>query len=304
MIQNLRQLNLNLLLVFDALMQEQNLSRAAVRLHMSQPATSNALARLREQLGEPLFKRTASGMVPTARALAIYGPVRQALQLLQFGLGPAEAFDPDVDHLFRLAMNDYGQQRILPELLAIMAETVPKGVISVQNDDAETLPRRLATGELDMAIDYLHFDDADLRYQPLMEEELVVIGRRGHPLFRRGLSLEDYRQCSHVSLLTRAGRGSPLEIVLGSAKVRRKVGVYVPNFLAMPSIVAGTDLIATIPHQQAVMARQHFAVQLAPMPVAIPGIQVSLIWHKQQDGSPGLLWLRKQISAIAQAGQP
>src|SRR5690348_1363197 len=109
MIVNLRQLDLNLLLVFDALMQEQNLSRAAARLHMSQPTVSNALARLRQQLGEPLFKRTARGMVPTPQAYALYGPVRQALHLLRIGLGPQDGIDLQADLVFRMSMNDYGE---------------------------------------------------------------------------------------------------------------------------------------------------------------------------------------------------
>src|ERR1700757_5049502 len=106
---NLRQIDLNLLLVFDALMQEQNLSRAAKRLNMSQPAVSNALSRLRQQLDEPLFQRTARGMLPTTQAQAIHGPVRQALHLLQVGLAPQDKFDLQAEHTFKLSMNDYAQ---------------------------------------------------------------------------------------------------------------------------------------------------------------------------------------------------
>ena len=116
MITNLRQLDLNLLLVFDALMQEGNLTRAAQRLHLSQSTVSNALARLRQQLGEELFQRTARDMTPTARALALYPPVRQALQLLQAGLGPAEPFDARTPHVFSLSLNDYAQAALLPML--------------------------------------------------------------------------------------------------------------------------------------------------------------------------------------------
>jgi DNA-binding transcriptional LysR family regulator len=107
MITNLRQLDLNLLLVFDALMQEQNLSRAALRLHMSQPTVSNALGRLRQQIGEPLFQRTARGMLPTAQAHLLYGPIRQAIEILRVGLGPQDAFDTSADVSFRVSMNDY-----------------------------------------------------------------------------------------------------------------------------------------------------------------------------------------------------
>lgn len=297
MIKNLRQMDLNLLLVFDALMQEQNLSRAAQRLHMSQPAVSNALARLRRQLDEPLFQRTARGMTPTAQAQALYAPVRQALQLLQTGLGPQTGFDLASEHVFRLAMNDYAQASLLPHLLPRIQALAPGVVLSVQDDDADSLPRRLATGALDLAIDYLHFSDADLRYQPLMEEQLVVIGRPGHPAFAGGLTLADYQDAAHVSLLTRAGRGSPLEIVLGSSRVRRRVQVHVPSFLAIPEIVARTNLLGSIPPRLAEHCARLYPLEIAPMPVSVPGIEVSMIWHRQQELSPGLAWLREQLLA-------
>lgn len=299
MIQNLRQMDLNLLLVFDALMQEQNLSRAALRLHMSQPAVSNALARLRLQLDEPLFRRTARGMVPTAQAQALHAPVRQALHLLQIGLLPQAAFDPHAEHTFRLAMNDYAQARLLPRLLARLQTEAPGVVLAVQKDDAETLPKRLATGEVDLALDYLHFEDADLRYAPVASEELVVIARKDHPACRHGLSWDVYQQCAHVSLLTRAGRGSPLEIVLGAAKIRRRVQVHVPSFLAIPALVAHTELLGTIPRALAEEHARLYPLQLLPLPMEVPPVQVSLIWHRQQELVAGLRWLREQIAQTA-----
>lgn len=299
MISNLRQMDLNLLLVFDALMQEGNLSRAAVRLHMSQPAVSNALARLRQQLGEPLFQRTARGMVPTLQAQALHGTVRQALHLLQIGLGPQDDFDTQAEHVFKLSMNDYAQAGVLPVLMAHLKAVAPHVVLSVQDDDAESLPKRLATGVLDLAIDYLHFDSPDLCYQPLLKERLVVIGRAGHPAFEGGLTLAGYQDSHHVSLLSRAGRGSPLEIVLGSAKVRRQVSLYVPNFLAIPAIVAQSDLLGSVPSRLAESFAQMYGLQIAPFPMTMPSVQVSLIWHRQQALVPGLRWLREQIVRLA-----
>ncbi|CAD5110324.1 LysR family transcriptional regulator BsrA [Zestomonas carbonaria] len=292
---NLRSMDLNLLLVFDALMQEQNLSRAALRLHMSQPAVSNALARLRAQLNEPLFIRTARGMSPTPQAQALYGPVRQALHLLRIGLGAQEAFDPQEEHLFRLSLNDYAQATLLPSLLARLELSAPRVVLSVQGDDADSLTTRLATGELDLAIDYLYFDNDDLRYQPLLVEQLVVIGRAGHPAFTNGLTLAGYQQSHHVSILPRAGRGSPLEIVLGSAKVRRQVQLHVPHYLTIPPIVAQSSLLGTVPRRLADHFAPIYALQVAPLPVDMPDVQISLIWHRQQELSPGLRWLRERI---------
>ncbi|NQD37847.1 LysR family transcriptional regulator [Permianibacter sp. IMCC34836] len=297
MITNLRQLDLNLLLVFDALMQEQNLSQAAVRLNLSQSTVSNALARLRQQLDEPLFQRTARGMVPTPQAHALYGPVRDALQLLRLGLGPQQNIDLNAELLFRLSMNDYAQAIFLPGLLMHLRAQAPQLMLSVQFDEAETLAKRLKSGELDLAIDYLHFDDEELRYQPLLEEQLAVIARADHPVANAGLTLAQYQDCNHVAALPRAGRGSPLEIVLGSAKVQRKVQLFVPQYLAIPTIVAQTDLLGTVPRRLAEHFARQYALQVLPLPLAIPPIQVNLIWHKQQDVSVALRWLREQVTA-------
>ncbi|WP_397378129.1 LysR family transcriptional regulator [Pseudomonas sp.] len=295
MITNLRQLDLNLLLVFDALMQEGNLTRAAERLHLSQSTVSNALARLRQQLGEELFLRTARGMTPTARAQALYVPVRQALGLLQSGLGPTGAFNPQTPHTFSLSLNDYAQAALLPRLQAQTAHIAAQVELQVQVDDADSLVQRLTSGTLDLAIDYLHFDCAELHYAPLREEPLVAIGRAGHPAFVGGLTLEGYQQARHISVTPRAGRGSPLEIVLGSAKVRRHTALHLPNYLPIPAIVAQTDLLGTVPARLAAALAPLHALQSAPLPFDMPPVQVSLIWHRQQQHDPAHAWLRQQL---------
>jgi DNA-binding transcriptional LysR family regulator len=297
-ISNLRQLDLNLLLVFDALMQEGNLTRAAQRLHLSQSTVSNALARLRQQLGEELFLRTARGMTPTARALALYSPVRQALHLLQAGLGPAEPFDVQRPHTFNLSLNDYAQAALLPMLLAHLARVAPQVEVVAHGDDADNLLPRLESGALDVAIDYLHFDSPDLHYSPLREAALVVIGRKDHPAFAGGLRLKDYQQARHVIVTPRAGRGSPLEIVLGSAKVRRQAVLHLPNYLPIPAIVAQTDLLGTVPAHQAEAFAPLFDLQVAPPPFDMPAVQISLIWHRQQQHDPAHIWLREQLHSL------
>ncbi|AEB57093.1 LysR family transcriptional regulator BsrA [Ectopseudomonas mendocina] len=298
MISNLRQLDLNLLLVFDALMQEGNLTRAAQRLHLSQSTVSNALARLRQQLGEELFLRTARGMTPTARALALYSPVRQALHLLQAGLGPAEPFDVQRPHTFNLSLNDYAQAALLPMLLAHLARVAPQVEVVAYGDDADNLLPRLESGALDVAIDYLHFDSPDLHYSPLREEALVVIGRKDHPAFAGGLRLKGYQQARHVIVTPRAGRGSPLEIVLGSAKVRRQAALHLPIYLPIPAIVAQTDLLGTVPAHQAEAFAPLFDLQVAPLPFDMPAVQISLIWHRQQQHDPAHIWLREQLHSL------
>ncbi|WP_258537843.1 LysR substrate-binding domain-containing protein, partial [Pseudomonas sp. GW460-12-10-14-TSB1] len=157
----------------------------------------------------------------------------------------------------------------------------------------------LTTGLLDLAVDYLYFDDPDLCYQPLLEEQLVVIGRIDHPAFEPQLSLKAYEQSQHVAIPDRGGRGSPLEIVLGSAKVQRHVQLFVPHYLSIPLIVAQSDLLGTVPRRLA----EHFCalmpIRIAELPLVAPPVQVSLIWHRQQERVPGHRWLREEIIALA-----
>ena len=297
---NLQRLDLNLLRVFDALMQEQNLSRAAVRLSLSQPAVSNALARLRRHLDEPLFIRTARGMQPTSRAQSLHIAVRQALHLLQQGLDPCAEFDPlAADQLFTLSMNDYAQARLLPALSQRLQHVAPRIRLAVRSDSADSLAAWLSAGMLDLAVDYLYFDNPDLCYQPLLEEQLVVIGRAGHPAFEPQLDLAAYQGSRHVAIPDRGGRGSPLEIVLGSARVQRQVQLFVPNYLSIPLIVAQSDLLGTVPRHLA----EHFArllpIRIASLSQLASPVQVSLIWHRQQQQAPGLQWLRGEIAALS-----
>ncbi len=301
--QNLQKIDLNLLLVFDTLMQERNLSRAAERMHKSQPAMSNALSRLREQLGQPLFRRTAKGLEPTVEAMALHRSVRQALYLLQSGIGGQESFRPDTERIFRLSMNDDAQLRLLPALMARLKQLAPRVILQVLPDEGTSLPQRLASGDLDLAMDYLYFDDPDLLYQPITEESLAVIGRAGHPAFKDGLDKKAYLKAQHVSILPRAGRGSPLEIVLGSAKVRRHVQLQVPHYLTIPAIVAGTELLGTIPLNLARYFARSQGFQIAEFPFEMSPIQISLIWHRKQEHVSDLQWLKEQILHTALRGK-
>lgn len=299
MSRNLRQIDLNLLLLFDAMMQERNLSRAAKRLHMSQPAASNAMKRLREQLADPLFIRTGRGMLPTGRAHAVHGPIHQALGLLRTTLDQSEMPEPSAEIVYRLAMNDYGVASLLPRLYERIRSVAPNMILAVQRDDAVSLARRLSTAEVDLAIDYLHIDDPDLRYQPLREEQLVIISRAGHPVGAHGqVMLDQYQRFAHVAVPSRGERGSPLEIVMGSAKIRRRIKMYVPDYLAMPAIVAGSDLLATVPRGLADAFAASYGLAVFATPPEVPTVQINMIWHRQQDHSAGLRWLRDKLLEV------
>ncbi len=227
-------------------------------------------------------------------------PVRQALHLLQAGLGSQETFDPHTARTFRLTMNDYAQLRLLPGLVTRLKILAPRVTLEVRPDEGASIPAQLASGELDLAIDYLYFDEPELAYRPVGEERLVVIARQGHPAFRGGLDRAAYEAAQHVSILPRVGRGSPLEIVLGSARVQRQVQLLVPHYLTIPAIVASTELLGTVPRRLAERFAGSHGLQLADVPFEMAPVQVNLIWHRQQEATPGLQWLREQIVQIEQ----
>ena len=128
----------------------------------------------------------------------------------------------------------------------------------------------------------------------------MVIARKGHPAFARGLTDTGYQGCRHVAVHPRGGRNSPLEIVLGSAKIHRQVQLFVPNYLPIPALVAASDLLGTVPLRLAEHAAKTFDLAIASMPFPVPAIQVSVIWHRQQDAAPDLVWLRREIADAAQ----
>lgn len=138
----------------------------------------------------------------------------------------------------------------------------------------------------------------------MREEQLVVIACAGHPALLDGLTLERYQACQHVAVQPRSNRGSPLEIVLGSAKVRRQVVLYVPDYLPIPAIVAQSELLGTVPLGLAQFFAASYPLQILPLPLEIQPVQVSLIWHRQQDMAPSLRWLREQMVRLTASRAP
>lgn len=294
---NFGALDLNLLKVLDALFAEGSVSRAAARLKLSQPATSNALGRLRHHLGDPLFVRSREGMVPTARALKLRGPLTEALRTLQAALVAPEPFDPrTARRTFVLAASDHAQLLVLPGLMARLAHC-PGLRLRVVPLGRDFPTPQLEAGALDLVLGVFDLAPGDrvpkgLRRQRLVTERFVLVGRRGHPGLRRPLDLS--RPQLHV-----APRGGTESTADRRLKLKRNVVLYTPHYLVAPWVLASTDVLAALPERVAQAFAEAFPLTVVPLEVPHPPLQVVQVWHPVRHEEPAHRWLRALVLAAA-----
>lgn len=296
---NLRTIDLNLLLVFEVIYSEGNLTRAADKLAMSQPAVSNALARLRATLDDQLFLRTPRGMTPTLRARQMIQEVRQALDLITSALRDRpEQFDyAQSDRVFTIAAEDYGEAVITPRFMDWLTGVAPNTKAYVRLKQSLELQEELRDGRIDLVIDYFRIRDNGFTNQHLMTDELVSMVRVDHPIIRDTLSLEQYISLPHVVLEQK----SPMvDRELAARGLTRNRALHVPHFISMPLIVKSTDFICTLPRRMAMLYMEHFRVKVLKSPIDFPKIPIFLIWSKNMEKDPGHQWLRQSLLDLCQ----
>jgi DNA-binding transcriptional LysR family regulator len=296
---NISGIDLNLLLAFEALMDERHVGRAAKRVGLSQPAFSNAIARLRVRLQDPLFVRRAQGMAPTPHAERISGPIRSALAQLRQTFEAPDSFDPSVSaQRFRIALSDDVELRLVP----LFARAMHSGELQMQTrrlDWLFTVPEtELRNGTLDLAIGY--FPDArylapGLVMESLSEEKNVVIARRNHPMWKHRLTVDGFTRLDHAAVIYRHQVWGLIDNELASRGLRRRVRLALPHCLSLLRAVAASDLIGCI--QESVVARfgNGFDLRSCPEPLGLPPFVLRMMWHRQRDKDPSHLWLRKLL---------
>lgn len=300
---NVAALDLNLLAVLDAVLVERNVTRAARRLGLSQPAVSNALARLRERLGDPLVVRTAHGIVPTEFALRIAGPVRQALALLNDAVTSNAPFAPQgLTRTFTLAMTDYAQFVLLAGLLRSVEPEAPGIQLRVVPWPGERARALLEQGDLDVAVGHMGQVPQGLHAEALFDDRFVCIVRRGHPAVGRSLPLRVYTELAHV-VVAPDGRTAPgsVDRTLAALGLERKVGLYVPSFLMVPPVVASTDMVAALGERVARPLSKLHGLRLLPPPVRTEPRTFYLLWHARTNDAQAHRWLRDRIVLAAAA---
>ena len=301
---NFRTLDLNLLRVFDAVMAEGSLTRAAEVLALTQPAASHALKRLHQAVGEDLFVRSSAGMRPTGRAEALWPQVRAALSQLQTALSP-RSFDPATDAAnFNISMADATAAMLLPQVIsAIETEHALANIRVIPLTTRD--PRRLVeAGDADLAIGYFpsaipaiaaEGADATLRHEQLYASEYVCVMRREHPLAGRELTLDAFVDAQHL-LVSFSGRphGFVDEALAALGRTRRVV-LTVNQFATAGSIVARSDLLTVLPAQFLPATGVEHRLTQKPLPMAVAPIRVEMMWHLRKDDDPAHRWLRERV---------
>ena len=295
---NLSGLDLNLLVVFAALADERSVSRAARRVGLSQPAVSNALARLRQVLNDPLFVRSREGMSPTPRAQRLRAPVAIALEQLRTALAGEPAFDPvRSQRIFRLAMSDYSEWLLLRPLLRRLRRAAPLAGIQVRRlDGLFAVPEGdLRSGALDAAIG--PFPDArglpvEMNAETLFEEGHVVVLRRGHPALKRELTVARFAALDHAAVIFRAEPWGLIDTELASLGHRRRLRFASPHFTAVLEAVACSDLVACAPESLARRFRGLLQLRIRPMPFPLPRFTTRIVWRRHAAEDDALAWLR------------
>jgi DNA-binding transcriptional LysR family regulator len=306
---NLSAVDLNLFVVFDALMSERGVTRAAAKVGLSQPAVSNALARLRAQFADPLFLRAGKAMVPTPRALEIAPDVETALARLRGVLRQPEFHPEESAAVFRIGTTDEVELRLFPLLVRRLEAA---SAVSIQSRRLSGLYRvpeeELRAGTLDFGIGAFGpsaSTDAALIFRELYAPRYVSIARRGHPEVRGKLDLRLFCKLRHVATFYPGSGPGLIDRILEESGRRRRVVLSLPDWLSVPFVVAQSDLIATVPEGVARAANAARGLQILKCPVRIPRLPMNLVWHARTHESAPHRWFRAlTIDAARDAGDP
>jgi DNA-binding transcriptional LysR family regulator len=303
---NPNRLDLNLLRVFDAILETRSVTIAAATLNLTQSAVSNQLARLRDAFDDPLFVRTSEGMVPTPRAMAMADQIRKSLVAIRFCVEEQLGFDPATsDRTFKVFMSDVGQLVFLPRLLERITRVAPLvSIHTVQVPPSRLRDLALESGEVDLAAGYFEDFDGSFRQQMLFEESYVGMVRRGHPTVRDTLSLKTFLGTPQlVYKPTGGGHGlqaNAVDQAFALADVPRRVAVRAAHSMGMTSIVSSTDLLVIVPGRLAAACSELAEVNILALPIEVPKFQVKLHWHERFHHDPGNRWLRGLFAELFQ----
>ena len=292
--------DLPLLVSLNALLEETNVTRAAARLHVSQPALSAQLARLRELFDDPLLvpSETGRGMVPTARALAIKGPLQEALRQLENAISDPGTFDPRrAERTFVVAADDNAVTMFGVELIRQMEQSGGPGLrVSFCEPQLESIVARMERGELDLLLGAAQSIPAPLKSVPVSTERYYMAQRKGHPRGKRAPTLKQYCALGHVLVSVKGDFRSFLDERIEALGQRRRVAVTVPHYNLVPTILANTDYVCTLP----IRFLKRFADQLDifALPLELPEFAISMAWHPRSDNDAAHRWLRTTLKSV------
>ncbi|MFQ5418217.1 MAG: LysR family transcriptional regulator [Myxococcota bacterium] len=291
--------DLNLLVVLDALLRESSVTRAAKRLGLSQSATSHALARLRRLLDDPVLVRTPHGMAPTPRAAGLAAPVQQALEQLEQSLAPPRPFDPSRSTLgFTLSLEDAGQVGLLPLLAERLKTEAPHVDLRVHSAGTGSPTEALETATVDLALAVSPEPTEGFHAEVVFTTRYVSIVRADHPHVGRRLTRKRFSELGHIVL---GGPGSvdpEIDRVLAASSRSRRAALTVPSLLPIPWLVARTDLVATVPALLLGLDRERLPLARHVPPIPIDSTTGSLVWHERTHRDAAHRWLRGVVREV------
>lgn len=294
---NLR-IDLNLLFVFEALLNERHVTRAGHRLGLSQSATSSALQRLRHALKDDLFVRTSDGMQPTPRALELEEPLRRALQDIRSAIDSGDFEPPAARRVFTIGASDYDVALHIPRLaqrLSLEAPGIDIRILPHTNIDAVA---QVDSAQVDVAIGWFPRSPQRLHKSLLFQESFVCVMRRGHPLAGKLLSLEEFANASHLLVTLIGDTTGIVDDLLAERGLDRRVAMTIPHFAAAPSVLANSNLIASLPKRLADRFADQYGLVTRSLPFESYQTKHEMLWHPRVDRHSAHKWLRKTLSDI------
>ena len=290
-----KRLDMNLLATLEMLLVEQNVTKAAARLHLSQPAVSGQLNRLRDIFDDPLLIPAQRGMTPTAKAIELLQPLRDALDQVRATVDTHRNFDPAKARLtVSIACTDYLQAAVVRPLVVALRTRAPGIRVALRNLDVSQLEAQMARGDVDLALMTPQAAPQSLRSRRLFDERYLLIGRRHHPRLRRQITVEEFAELEHVIVSLRGGDfETPVDSALAALGRRRNVVLSASSFLFVPEIIAHSDFVALVP-ERLVLDRSD-KLMLIECPFPVEGFAVGMVWHERSHGHSGHRWVRDAV---------
>ena len=299
----LDQFDLNLLIAFDVLLRERNVTRAANSLHMTQSALSAALKRLRESFGDEILVQHGKKMIPTAHAIALAPEISAAIQSLRNLIASATTFDPATSaRRFRIAASDYITTVLITPLLTRLQQAAPRIEFELLLPDINSR-KAMDDGELDLLLTPQQFLARDHPADFLFSERHVVVGCASNPVFQQPLTIEAFENCGHIAVEIQRNPVF-IEAALKAAGDRRRIEVVASSFLQVPWILRGTNRLALIHERLAMLLERPFSLAIADCPINLPAMNEMMQYHSARAGDCGLLWLRERLREAAMQSIP
>jgi DNA-binding transcriptional LysR family regulator len=294
-----RQIDLNLLELFDITFRTRNLTATSVRLGLSQPAVSYGLSKLRKMYGDALFVRMQRGVQPTPIAMQLAGPIAAAMQIMRSTIKKVEFVPSEARRTFRVAMSDIGERYFLPRLAQRLSVDAPHVTVETLSPGLAELTDGLASGDIDLAIGFIPGMGKQIHEEVLFSEQFVYLMRNGHPAAQDDLTVARIRKLRHVVAGPPGTRHlHAVEKVLTSPQVRCEIVLHVTSFLCVGSILADTDLVALVPSNLAALVANNLNLCVCRPKLKFPAFDICMYWHRRLHQDPASGWLRKTVFGL------